>query len=72
MRSNFTWRLQRDFTLYLGARLAQVGNRLHYLGDRANITGKFNDAEYIELNETFSHLASQMELMLTTDELNPR
>ncbi|HHO0420732.1 TPA: type IV toxin-antitoxin system YeeU family antitoxin [Klebsiella quasipneumoniae] len=58
MRSNFTWRLQRDFTLYLG--------------DWANITGKFSDAEHIELNETFSHLASQMELMLTSCELNPR
>ncbi len=43
--SNITWGLQRDTTPRLGARLVQEGNRLHYLADRASITGKFSDAE---------------------------
>lgn len=43
--SNTTWGLQRDITPRLGARLVQEGNRLHYLADRASITGKFSDDE---------------------------
>lgn len=43
--SNITWGLQRDTMPRLGARLVQEGNRLHYLADRASITGKFSDAE---------------------------
>jgi cytoskeleton bundling-enhancing protein CbeA-like protein len=70
--SNITWGLQRDITPRLGARLVQEGNRLHYLADRASITGKFSDAECRKLDETFPHFISQMESMLTTGELNPR
>ena len=70
--SNITWGLQRDITPRLGARLVQEGNRLHYLADRASITGKFSDAECRKLNETFPLFISQMESMLTTGELNPR
>lgn len=70
--SNITWGLQRDITPRLGARLVQEGNRLHYLADRASITGKFSDPECRKLDETFPHFISQMELMLTTGELNPR
>lgn len=33
------WGLKRSFTPNFGARLVQEGNRLHYLADRANITG---------------------------------
>ncbi|EHC4966755.1 TPA: type IV toxin-antitoxin system YeeU family antitoxin [Escherichia coli] len=78
--------LQRDTTPRLGARLVQEGNRLHYLADRASITGKFSDAECRmpnaecrmpnaecrKLDETFPHFISQMESMLTTGEMNPR
>ncbi|GAB54014.1 type IV toxin-antitoxin system YeeU family antitoxin [Atlantibacter hermannii] len=70
--SNITWGLQRDITPRLGARLVQEGNRLHYLADRASITGKFSDAECQKLDETFPHFISQIESMLTTYELNPR
>ena len=70
--SNPTRGLQREITLRLGARLVQEGNRLHYLADRASITGKFSDIECRKLDETFPHFISQMELMLTTGELNPR
>ncbi|RVQ75169.1 type IV toxin-antitoxin system YeeU family antitoxin [Enterobacter hormaechei] len=69
--SNTTWGLLRDITPRLGARLVQEGNRLHYLADRASITGKFSDAECRKLHETFPHFISQMESMLSTDELNP-
>ena len=70
--SNPTRGLQREITLRLGVRLVQEGNRLHYLADRASITGKFSDPECRKLDETFPHFISQMELMLTTGELNPR
>ncbi|EDH9169061.1 type IV toxin-antitoxin system YeeU family antitoxin [Salmonella enterica subsp. enterica serovar Fallowfield] len=70
--SNPTWGLQRDITQCLGARLVQEGNRLHSLADRASITGKFSDAESLKLDVVFPHFISQMELMLTTGEMNPR
>ena len=70
--SNITWGLQRDITPRLGARLLQEGNRLHYLADRASITGKFSDAESLKLDVVFPHFISQMESMLTTGEMNPR
>ncbi|ELI5983859.1 type IV toxin-antitoxin system antitoxin YafW [Escherichia coli] len=69
--SNPTRGLQREITLRLGARLVQEGNRLHYLADRARITGKFSDIECRKLDETFPHFIRQMESMLTTGELSP-
>lgn len=69
--SNPTRGLQREITLRLGARLVQEGNRLHYLADRASITGKFSDIECRKLDETFPHFIRQMESMLTTGELSP-
>ena len=68
--SNITWGLQRDTTPRLGARLVQEGNQLHYLADRASITGKFSDAECFKLDVAFPHFISQMESMLTTGELS--
>ncbi|EEP9435973.1 hypothetical protein HCO87_000732 [Salmonella enterica subsp. enterica serovar Reading] len=50
----------------------QLGNRLHYLADRASITGKFSEAECLKLDVAFPHFISQMESMLTTGEMNPR
>jgi len=70
--SNPTRGLQREITPRLGARLVQEGNRLHYLADRASITGKFSDSECRKLDETFPYFISQMESMLTTGELNPQ
>ena len=70
--SNPTWGLQRDITPCLGARLVQESNRLHYLADRASITGKFSDVESLKLDVVFPHFISQMESMLTTGEMNPR
>lgn len=70
--NEMTWDLQRDVTPRFGARLVQESNRLHYLFDRASITGKFSDVECLRLDEAFPHFVRQMELMLTTGELNPR
>ena len=70
--SNTTWGLQRDITPRMGARLVQEGNRLHYLADRASITGQFSDADLRHLDQAFPLLLKQLELMLTSGELNPR
>ncbi|MBJ9279353.1 type IV toxin-antitoxin system YeeU family antitoxin [Citrobacter amalonaticus] len=70
--THITWGLQRNITPRLGARLVQEGNRLHYLADRASITGMFSDTECRKLDETFPHFIRQMESMLTTGELSPQ
>ncbi|SQZ74073.1 type IV toxin-antitoxin system YeeU family antitoxin [Escherichia coli] len=66
------WGLTRNITPCFGARLVQEGNRLHYLADRAGITGKFSDADLRHLDQAFPLLMKQMELMLTSGELTPR
>ncbi|HCT6376062.1 TPA: type IV toxin-antitoxin system YeeU family antitoxin [Escherichia coli] len=66
------WGLNRNVTPCFGARLVQEGNRLHYLADRASITGKFSEAECLKLDVAFPHFISQMESMLTTGEMNTR
>ncbi|WP_270350737.1 type IV toxin-antitoxin system YeeU family antitoxin, partial [Escherichia coli] len=48
------------------------GNRLHYLADRAGIRGLFSDADAYHLDQAFPLLMKQLELMLTSGELNPR
>ncbi|EPL0836668.1 type IV toxin-antitoxin system YeeU family antitoxin [Klebsiella aerogenes] len=66
------WGLQRNVTPCFGARLVQEGNQLHYLADRADITGTFTDADLRHLDQAFPVLLKQPELMLTSGELNPR
>ena len=66
------WGLKCDITPHFGARLVQEGNRLHYLADRASIIGPFSKADLRHLNQAFPLLMKQMELMLTSGELNPR
>ncbi|WP_282443075.1 type IV toxin-antitoxin system YeeU family antitoxin [Enterobacter sp. JBIWA005] len=66
------WGLRRSVTPCLGARLVQEGNRLHYLADRASITGTFSDADLRHLDQAFPLLLKQLELMLTSGELNSR
>ncbi len=65
------WGLKRGITPCFSARLVQAGNRLHYLADRANITGLFSDADLRHLDQAFPLLLKQLELMLTSGELNP-
>ena len=66
------WGLKRDITPCFGARLVQEGNRLHYLADRASITGTFHEADLRHLDQAFPLLLKQLELMLTSGELTPR
>ncbi|WP_329601229.1 type IV toxin-antitoxin system YeeU family antitoxin [Citrobacter koseri] len=66
------WGLRRDITPRVGARLVQEGNQLHYLADRAGVTGTFNETESRKLNAAFPHFVEQMGLMLLSGELNPR
>lgn len=65
------WGLRRDITPRVGARLVQEGNQLHYLADRAGVTGIFNEAESRKLKAAFPHFVEQIELMLLSGELNP-
>ena len=57
------WGLKRDITPCFGARLVQEGNRLHYLADRASITGQFSDADLRHLDQAFPLLLKQLELI---------
>lgn len=66
------WGLRRSVSPCFGARLVQEGNRLHYLDDRANFDGQFCDADLRHLDQAFPILLKQLELMLTSGELNPR
>ncbi|MEL5428914.1 type IV toxin-antitoxin system YeeU family antitoxin [Serratia nevei] len=66
------WGLRRNNTPCFGARRVQEGNRLHYLADRASITGTFSEAYLRHLDQAFSLLLKQLELMLTSGELTPR
>ncbi len=66
------WGLKPAVTPCFGARLVQEGNRLHYLADRVSITAQFSDADLRHLDQAFPRLLKQLELMLTSGELNPR
>ena len=50
----------------------QEGCRLHFLADRAGISGTCNEEEALCLDQAFPLVMKQLELMLTTGELNPR
>lgn len=66
------WGLERDTSPCFGARLVQEGGRLYYLADRSSIKGTFSDADLRHIDQAFSVLLKQAELMLTSGELNPR
>lgn len=66
------WGLKPTVRPCFGARLVQEGNRLHYLADRASITGQFSDADLRHLDQAFPLLLKQPELMLVSGALSPR
>ena len=47
------WGIQSDITQRFGARLVQEGNRLHYLADRASLTGSFSPEQLQSLENAF-------------------
>ncbi|WP_145480357.1 type IV toxin-antitoxin system YeeU family antitoxin [Yersinia similis] len=65
------WGLQSDITPRFGARLVQEGNRLHYLADRAGLTGSFSPEQLQKLDQAFPLLIVQLENLLRSGELNP-
>ncbi|CVB31778.1 Putative antitoxin YfjZ [Serratia marcescens] len=66
------WGLQSDITPRFGARLVHEGNRLHYLADRAGLTGEITLKQLQKLDQTFPLFIEQLENMLRSGELNPR
>ncbi len=71
LTSSHEWGLQSDVIPRFGARLVQESNRLHYLADRAGLTGSFSPEQLQKLEQTFSLFIEQMEGMLHSGELNP-
>ncbi|MDM2923879.1 antitoxin YeeU [Citrobacter braakii] len=65
------WGLRYDITPCFGARLVQERNRLHYLGDRAGLYGKFSPELLRELDHSFPIFISLMEAALRSSELDP-
>ena len=65
------WGLKPAAVPCFGARLVQEGNRLHYLADRASITGTFSESDLRHLDQAFPLMMKQLEQMLTTGELDP-
>jgi cytoskeleton bundling-enhancing protein CbeA-like protein len=66
------WGLKRNITPQFGTRLVQQGNRLHFLPERAGISGTFNEVQARSLDNTFPQFINHLELMLLSGELNPR
>lgn len=66
------WGLKRDIIPCFGARLVQEGCRVHFLADRAGFNGAFSDEDALRLDQAFPLILKQLELMLTSGELNPR
>lgn len=66
------WGLRCNVTPCFAARLVQEGNRLHYLADRAGFHGAFSDDVALRLDQSFPLMLKQLEMMLTTSELDPR
>ncbi|MDE1475672.1 type IV toxin-antitoxin system YeeU family antitoxin [Xenorhabdus bovienii] len=66
------WGLKRNVTPQFGARLVQEGGRLHFLADRADISGTFSDEQLRDVDNAFPEFINHLELMLLSGELNPR
>ncbi|MCJ7925157.1 MAG: type IV toxin-antitoxin system YeeU family antitoxin [Pantoea vagans] len=57
---------------HFGARLVEEVERLHYLAERAGITGKYSEAQIDCINQSFPPMIGILEHLLTTGELNSR
>ncbi|MFI3038832.1 type IV toxin-antitoxin system YeeU family antitoxin, partial [Atlantibacter hermannii] len=47
-------------------------SRLHFLAGRASFNGQFTEEQALRLDQAFPLMMKQLELMLSTGELNPR
>ncbi|BDW67013.1 TPA: type IV toxin-antitoxin system YeeU family antitoxin [Escherichia coli] len=66
------WGLPCTVTPRFTARLVQERHNLHYLADRAAITGKFSSPDLLHIDQAFPVLMKQLELKLADGELSPR
>lgn len=65
------WGLPCTVTPRFTARLVQERHNLHYLADRAAITGKFSSPDLLHIDQAFPVLMKQLELKLADGELSP-
>ncbi len=66
------WGLEHTLRPRFGARLVQEGCHLHFLADRAGVTGTFSATVACHLEHRFPLLVRQLEQKLVTGELDPR
>ena len=64
------WGLPCTVTPRFTARLVQERHKLHYLADRAAITGKFSSSDLLHIDQAFPVLMKQLELKLADGELS--
>lgn len=69
---NPTWGLRHDITPSFGARLVQEGRKLHFLADRASISGEFTPEQREKLDTLFPLLIARLESALHDGRLDPR
>ncbi|GAB7216116.1 type IV toxin-antitoxin system YeeU family antitoxin [Dickeya oryzae] len=65
------WGLEHTLRPRFGARLVQEGGRLHFLADRAGVTGTFSATVACHLEHRFPLIVKQLEQKLVTGELDP-
>ncbi|ELD0485081.1 type IV toxin-antitoxin system YeeU family antitoxin [Escherichia coli] len=65
------WGLPCTVTPRFTARLVQERHNLHYLAERAAITGKFSSPDLLHIDQAFPVLMKQLELKLADGELSP-
>lgn len=66
------WGLRHDITPSFGARLVQEGRKLHFLADRASISGEFTPEQREKLDTLFPLLIARLESALHDGRLDPR
>ncbi|HBT4670376.1 TPA: type IV toxin-antitoxin system YeeU family antitoxin [Klebsiella pneumoniae] len=66
------WGLRHNISPCFGARLVLERSRLHFLADRASFNGQFTEEQALRIDQAFLLMMKQLELMLSTGELNPR
>ncbi|MGL6003319.1 type IV toxin-antitoxin system YeeU family antitoxin [Aeromonas sobria] len=66
------WGLPHTSTPRFGARLIQVHHRLHFLSDRASLTGEWEEEAIDRLEAAFLAVIKELEIKLLTGELDAR
>ncbi|WP_447835545.1 type IV toxin-antitoxin system YeeU family antitoxin [Aeromonas salmonicida] len=64
------WGLPHTVTPRFGARLIQEHHRLHFLSDRASLTGEWEEVAIVWLEAAFPAIIKELEAKLLTGELD--